>query len=64
MGGNGALNSLPIVPRASIYVPKVMCKPVMDSNTVYETFTHMFLFHKVYMKFQKLAQTVNLERDG
>jgi hypothetical protein len=38
------LNYLPIVPKASIYVPKVMRKPVMGGNTVVETFTHMFLF--------------------
>ena len=43
--GKGALNYLPIVPKASIYVrPKVMHKPVMGGNTVSETFTHMFLF--------------------
>ena len=34
---------LPIVPKASIYVPKVMHKPVMGGNTMSETFTHMFL---------------------
>ena len=44
MGGKGALNYLPIVPKASIYVPKVMHKPVMGGNTVSETFMHMFLF--------------------
>ena len=44
MGGKGALNDLPIVPKASIYAPKVRGKPVMDGNTVSETFTHMFLF--------------------
>ena len=44
MGGKGALNYLPIVPKASIYVPKVMLKPGMGGNTVSETFTHMFLF--------------------
>ena len=44
MGGKGALNYLPIVPKAFVYVPKVMRKPVMGGNTVYETFTHMFLF--------------------
>ena len=44
MGGKGALNYLPIVPKASIYVPKVMLKPVMGGNTVSETFMHMFLF--------------------
>ena len=38
------LNSLPIVPKASIYVPKVMRKPVMGGNTVSETFAHMFLY--------------------
>ena len=46
-GGKGALNYLPIVPKAFIYVPKVMHKPVMGSNTMYETFTHMFLFQSV-----------------
>ena len=44
MGGKGVLNYLPIVPKASIYVPNVMRKPVMGGNTVSETFTHMFLF--------------------
>ena len=44
MGGKGALNYLPIVPKASIYVPKVMHKPVMGGNTMSETFMHMFLF--------------------
>ena len=29
MGGKGALNYLLIVPKASIYVPKVMHKPVV-----------------------------------
>jgi hypothetical protein len=43
-GGKDALNYLPIVPKASIYVPKVMHKPVMGGNAVFETFTHMFLF--------------------
>ena len=63
MGGKGALNYLPIVPKASIYVPKVMFKPVMGGNTVSETFTHMFLFQSA-QSFKKLTQTVNLERDG
>ena len=44
MGGKGALNYLPIVPKASIYVPNVMRNPVMGSNTVSETLAHMFLF--------------------
>ena len=44
MGGKGALNYLPIVPKASIYVPKVMRKPVIGGNTVPETFPHMFLY--------------------
>ena len=44
MGGKGALNYLPILPKAFVYVPKVMHKPVMGGNTMYETFTHMFLF--------------------
>ena len=47
MGGKGALNSLPIVPKAFVYVIKVMRKPVMGGNTVSETFTHMFLFRSV-----------------
>ena len=43
MGGKGALNYLPIVPKAFVYVSKVMHKPVMGGNTVLsETFTHMF----------------------
>ena len=33
---------LPIVPKASIYVPKVMRKPVMGGNTVSETFMPCF----------------------
>ena len=33
MGGKGALNYLPIVPKTSIYVPKVMRKPVMGGTT-------------------------------
>ena len=36
------LNYLPIVPKASIYVPKVMRKPVMGGNTISETYMHMF----------------------
>ena len=47
MGGKGALNYLPIVPKASIYVPNVMRKPVMGGNTVSETYTHMFPSSKV-----------------
>ena len=42
--GKGVLNYLHIVPKASIYVPKVMHKPVMGGNTVSETFVHMFLY--------------------
>jgi hypothetical protein len=38
--GAGAFNYLPIVPKAFVYVPKVMRKPVMGGNTVTETFTH------------------------
>ena len=54
MGGKSehALNYLPIVPKASIYVPKVMHKPVMGGNTMSETFTHMFLFRSAsWVKF-------------
>ena len=43
MGGNGALNYLPIVPKDYVYVSKVILKPVMGGNTVSETFTPMFL---------------------
>ena len=46
MGGKGALNSLPIVPKASIYVPKVMLKPVMGGNTMSETSMHIVLAPK------------------
>ena len=47
MGGKGVLNYLPMVPKASLYVPKVMCKFVMGGNTMYETFTPMFLSQSV-----------------
>ena len=43
MRGKGALNYLPIVPKALVYVIKVMRKPVMGGITTHETFTHMFL---------------------
>ena len=58
MGGKGALNYLPIVPKASIYVPKVMRKPVMGGNTVSETFTHMFLFRSA-SSFEKWPRQPN-----
>ena len=58
MGGKGALNYLPIVPKASIYVPNVMCKPVMGSNTMSETFTHMFLFRSA-RSFEKWPRQSN-----
>ena len=63
MGGKGALNYLPIVPKASIYVTKVMQKPVMGGNTVSGDFEAHVSPPKC-VKFRKLAQTVNLERDG
>ena len=44
MGGKGGLNYLPSVPKASIYVPKVMRKPVMGGNTMSETFTSRTCF--------------------
>ena len=44
MGGNGALNYLPIVLKASVYVPTIMHKPVMGGITMSQTFTYMFLF--------------------
>ena len=62
MGGKGGLNYLPIVPKASIYVPRVMHKPVMGGNTVSETVTHVSLPKCV--KFQKVAQAVKSEHDG
>ena len=37
MGGKGVLNYLAIVPKAFVYVPKVMHKPVMGGNIVFET---------------------------
>ena len=55
MGGKGALNYLPIVPKASIYVPKVMRKPVMGGNTVSETYIHAHVSLPKCVKFQKLA---------
>ena len=56
MGGKGALNYLPIVPKASIYVPNVMHMPVMGgSNTSYDTFMHMFLFRSA-QSFEKLTK--------
>ena len=63
MGGKGGLNCLPIVPKASIYVPKVMHKPVMGGNIVSETFMHMFLLPK-WVKFRKVAQVAKFEHDG
>ena len=48
MGGKGALNLLPIVPKAFVYVPKVMHKTVMGGNTMSDTFTHMFHFQSVW----------------
>ena len=45
MGGKGALNSLPIVPKAFVYVPTVILIPVMGGNTMSETFTYMFHAH-------------------
>ena len=64
MGRRGALNVLPIVPEASIYVTKVMHKPVMGGNTVSETFTRMFLFQSGWASYLKLAKAAKLERDG
>ena len=52
--GKGALNYLPIVPKASIYVLNVMHKPVMGGNTVSETFAHMFPFRSG-SKFRKVV---------
>ena len=59
----GALNYLPIVSKAFIYVPKVMCKPVMGGNTVSETFTHI-CFSSEVRQVSKVAQAANFERDG
>ena len=64
MGGKGALNYLPIVPKASIYVPKVMRKPVMGGNTVSKDFHAHYVSPLKCVNFRKPAQTVNLERDG
>ena len=62
--GKDALHYLPIVPKASIYVPKVMHKPVMGGNIVSETFMHMFLFQSGQVKFRKVAQADKSEHDG
>ena len=61
--GKGALNYLPIVPKASIYDPKVMRKPVMGGNTMSENFNAHVSLPKC-VKFRKLAQAANLEGDG
>ena len=58
------LNYLPIVPKASIYVPNVMHKPVMGGNTVSETFTQMFLFQSVGQVSKSGPQAAKSERDG
>ena len=57
---------LPIVPKASIYVPKVMRKPVMGGNTVSETFmSHVSLPKCVdVQRFENWPRPVKLERDG
>ena len=49
------LNYLPIVPKASIYVPKVMDKPVMGGNTVSKNF-HPHVSVPKCVKLRKLAQ--------
>ena len=60
-----ALNYLPIVPKAFVYVPKVMCKPVMGGNTVSETFTHItHVSLPKCVKFRKVAQAAKSEGDG
>ena len=59
MGGKGALDYLPIVSKASIYVPKVMHKPVMGGNTMH---AHVSLLK--CMKFRKLAQAQTRQSDG
>ena len=59
MGGKDALNYLPIMSKASIYVPKVMHKPVMGGNIVYKTFMHMFLFRSG-SSFEKWPRQPNL----
>ena len=64
MGGKGGLNYLPIVPKASIYVPKVMHKPVMGGNIVSETFMHMFLYRSGSSFENWPKQVANLEHDG
>ena len=55
MGGKGALNYLPIVPKASIYVPKVMYTPAIGGNTVSERDFHSHVSLPKCVKFQKLA---------
>ena len=61
--GKGVLNYLPIVPKACIYVLKVLHKPVIGGNIVSETFMHMFHFQSG-SSFRKVAQAAKSERDG
>ena len=64
MGGKGALNYLPIVPKAFVYVPKVMHKPVMGGNTVSKDFRAHVSPPKC-VKFPGTGpQTVNLVHNG
>ena len=57
------LNYLPIVPKASIYVPKVMRKPVMGGNTISEGFLSTCFSPKV-CEVPKRWIRVSFERDG
>ena len=64
-GGKGALNYLPIVPKAFVYVSKVMRKPVMGGNTACLRLSRTCFSSEVCAKFRKLAaQTANLEVDS
>ena len=53
------LNYLPIVPNPTIYVPNVMHKPVMGSNTVCETFVHMFFLFRSASSFEQWPRQSN-----
>ena len=64
MGRKGALNYLPIVPKASIYVPKVMRKPVMGGVVTPCLRLSHTCFSSEVRQVSKVAQAANFERDG
>ena len=62
MDSKGALDYLPIVPKVSLYVPKVMHKPVMGDNTMYERLSRTCFSSEGGEECQNLApQIANLD---